>query len=298
MDNVGEWNRMADGKWIENWSFDNAELMNAQNNNTILFQGYPFTEFTEFEHQENHRDFSSKEDGSPSHTSSSDYVCINPAMLADEKDKEEILKRLDVLEGENQKMKRQLKRLNTRIEVAEENIEDHHDYIYFLEKNLARLDQYGRRENIEIAGIPSNVADKHLESEVLRILRQIGLKHLEHFHIVACHRIGSLDKNGNKNTIVRFINRKDAILCLKNKKNLHLCKYLGYNNLYIMENLCPAYRSIFDSLTKLKNEDRVKKVWSYNGIINYKVTDDVNEKAVKVLHECELENLYIDSSGM
>ena len=112
MNNVGEWNRMADGKWIENWSFDNAELMTAQNNNTIYFQGHPYTEF---ERQENYRDLSSREDGSSSHTSSSDYVCINPTMLADEKEKDNLLKRLDVLEGENLKMKRQLKRLHSRL---------------------------------------------------------------------------------------------------------------------------------------------------------------------------------------
>ena len=57
-----------------------------------------------------------------------------------------------------------------------------------------------------------------------------------------------------------------------------------------MENLCPAYKSIFDDLTELKNEGLVKKVWSFNGTVNYKLTDDTTEKPVKILHEWELEN--------
>ena len=36
-----------------------------------------------------------------------------------------------------------------------------------LESDLARLDQYGRRENIEIAGVPNKVSDKDLEKEIM-----------------------------------------------------------------------------------------------------------------------------------
>ena len=39
-----------------------------------------------------------------------------------------------------------------------------------LEKDLSRLDHYGRRQNVEIAGIPNSVTDKVLEKEVIKIL--------------------------------------------------------------------------------------------------------------------------------
>ena len=195
-----KWTRTTDGKWVHDGNVENAELLN--DNNVIELQGHPNTEVIL---QEN--DTTSREDISTAQENSS-FHAIFPN--SDGKD-QDLYKRITAIESENIKLKRQLKRLQSRIEVTEENIDDHHDYIYFLEKNLARLDQYGRRENVEISGIPSSVTDKQLESEVLRILRQIGLKHLDHFHVVACHRIGSIDKNGCRNTIVRFIYQKDAI---------------------------------------------------------------------------------------
>ena len=60
--------------------------------------------------------------------------------------------------------------MRTRIRETENNLDEQQDYLYFLEKQLSRLDQYGRRENIEIAGIPSKITDNKLEVETLKIL--------------------------------------------------------------------------------------------------------------------------------
>ena len=185
-------------------------------------------------------------------------------------------------------MKEKVDKLSLNSKETQDQLDEYSDYVYFLEQEVSRLDQYGRRENIEIIGIPSSISDTKLETEVIKILRQIGLKRLEYFHIVGCHRIGKAKKNGSKNTIVRFLNRKDAISSLKKKKDLYLCKEIGYYNLSIVENLCPAYRSIFDSLIQMKNEGHVKKVWTFKGKINYLTSDDEHEKPKKIYHECEL----------
>ena len=55
-------------------------------------------------------------------------------------------------------------------------MDEYSDYIYFLEKQVAHLDQYGRRENIEIEGIPEHVSHKNLENTVLLILKRIGFE--------------------------------------------------------------------------------------------------------------------------
>ena len=182
--------------------------------------------------------------------------------------------------------------MRNKVNDLDNKIKDHVEYIYFLESEVSRLDQYGRRENIEIMGLPAKVNNKDLERTVLQILKTIGLKHIQHYHIVACHRLGKKDKYGNRNVIIRFINRKDAILCLKNKKNLQNCKNIGFNNLHIVENLCPSYKSIFESLTEFKYEGKIKKVWSFNGVINYKLSDNDNEHPTKIYHEKELDHFY------
>ena len=162
-----------------------------------------------------------------------------------------------------------------------------------MEREVARLDQYGRRENIEVIGIPNTVNDSELELNIIHILRQIGLAHIQHYNIAACHRLRTKDRYGNFNTIVRFVNRKDSISCLKNRKNLHLCHELGFHHLYITENLCPSNRSIFDYLCDLKKYGEVKKVWSFNGTVQFKYTDEHSEKPKKIFHECDL-NYYFE----
>ena len=162
------------------------------------------------------------------------------------------------LQEANKNVVNELRRLKAKFIMAETKIEDNLDYIYFLEREVARLDQYGRRENIEIIGIPNNIKGSELEINVIRILRKIGLTHIQHFNIAACHRLGSKDRFGNYNTIVRFINRKDSISCLKSRKNLPFCRELGFHHIYITENLCPSNRSIFETLSDLKKKVKSK----------------------------------------
>ena len=152
----------------------------------------------------------------------------------------------------NEKIVKDITRLKAKQIMSDSRIEENLDYIYFLEREVARLDQYGRRENVELIGIPNTIKDGELESNVIRILHQIGLTHIQHYNIAACHRLRTKDRFGNYNTIVRFINRKDSISCFKNRKNLHLCRELGLYHIFITENLCPSNRSIFDYLSVLK----------------------------------------------
>ena len=166
-----------------------------------------------------------------------------------------------------------------------------------METEVSRLDQYGRRENVEISDIPESVSDRNLEYNIIKILQKIGLKNINHYHIVACHRLSKRDKNGNRNTIIRFLNRKDAISCLQNRKHLHLCSEFGFNNLYAMENLCPAYKSIFENLKDRKNNGQIKKVWSYNGAIHFKFSDKVNEKPKNIFHECDINYYFKDDNN-
>ena len=284
--NSGErWNRNMDGTWSKvpslpstneksNWYFnmkDQEEMHTAQDNYSFGFHG------------------ATKAVGT------NDANVFESCERSNTQDVEEINKmvsKFSSLEGEIMNIRKELKKCYTRIYDLEHTVDDQFDHIYFLENQLNRLDQYGRRENIEIVGIPNEVMDRDLEKEVLKILRAIGLNHIQHFSIVGCHRVGSKDRYGRRNTIVRFLNRKDAIQCLKSKRNLYKCQSIGYNDLYVVENLCPAFKSIYEQLKQLKVEGHIKQVWSYNGIINYKRSDDEQEKTVKIFNENDVENIY------
>ena len=56
------------------------------------------------------------------------------------------------------------------------------DRLFYLENDLIKLQQYSRRENIEIIGIPDSVQQINLEKTVIGILQRIGVK-ISSYHI-------------------------------------------------------------------------------------------------------------------
>ena len=85
-----------------------------------------------------------------------------------------------------------------------------------LDISRNKLDQYTRRNNIEIQGIPARVSDDHLEHKALDISKSVNLT-LENSDIEGCHRIG---RNDPKTAIVRFVSRKFCNLILDKKHEL------------------------------------------------------------------------------
>ena len=75
------------------------------------------------------------------------------------------------------------------------------------------MEQHSPREFIEITGIPPSITNNLLEEHVLLILK-IGVN-IDDLDIAACHRLGCTDR-----TIVKLLNRKDAVKLLENKNKL------------------------------------------------------------------------------
>ena len=162
--------------------------------------------------------------------------------------------------------------------------------VFDLENELASFQQYNRRENIEIMGIPNTVTGSELEAKVVSILNSIGCN-ISSYDIVACHRLKSKNFNQSYNTIVRFTNRKIAYYALRNRKHLKWY-YPAFPNLFIVENLCPRYKSIFDKCMELKRDGKIQYVWSYNGTVHYKTPGEQDGYGTKVFHISELNQRF------
>ena len=70
-----------------------------------------------------------------------------------------------------------------------------------------KLEQYTRRNNIEIQGVPSTVNDSLLEDKVVNILSQLNITNTK--SVIE-----------DKNKIVRFVNKKFCNNTLEKKKKL------------------------------------------------------------------------------
>ena len=76
-----------------------------------------------------------------------------------------------------------------------------------------------------------------------------------------------------------------------NRKMLKLCTP-EVPNLFIVENLCPKFRAIFNACSNLKHEGKLKFIWSFNGIVHFKKTDNYRERGIKVFHMSELDDHF------
>ena len=130
------------------------------------------------------------------------------------------------------------------------------DLICDAEIQRNNLDQYSHRNNIEIRYIPEEVNKRNIEHYVLKLMESIGVK-LQSYDLVAVHRIGKFQQGIPRNVIIRFINRKYAFTCLRNSKKVVASNNPEYKKLFILENLCPANKNIFNYLYKLKKK-RIK----------------------------------------
>ena len=113
--------------------------------------------------------------------------------------KDEVINLQDII---TKNLQDQNKRLKTKINVSENKIID-------LKIQNNNVDQYSRRNSIEISGIPQSVSDNQLEENVVDILKAIDVN-ITSNEIEACHCFGKKKKN----VIVRVINRKPCLKAL------------------------------------------------------------------------------------
>ena len=110
---------------------------------------------------------------------------------------------IDVLKEENQKIQNKVKKLE--------------EQLLEIDQKSNHLDQYSRRINIEIQGIPANVTDDELEGKVIDIFSYLGIE-VKGSDKKDCHRLGYANA---KNTIIRFVNRKFCYQAVDKKMKLH-----------------------------------------------------------------------------
>ena len=87
-------------------------------------------------------------------------------------------------------LKRDNSQLRTKVEVLEKKLNDQECYI-------SSIDQYSRRNNIEIQGIPKTVKDEELERKFIDIFSALNIS-ITSKDVEDCHRPG---KDG-KSTII------------------------------------------------------------------------------------------------
>ena len=152
------------------------------------------------------------------------------------------------------------KYLKTKANVLENKIID-------LEIQNNDVDQYSRRNNVEISGIPQSASDNQLEEKVVDIFKAIDVNIITN-EIEACHCLGKKKKN----VTVLVINRKHCLKALRKKKNLKSIDKSAIGipnaNLFVRKNLTPANSKLTFNCRKLKRDSEIEKCYTINGNVH------------------------------
>ena len=146
------------------------------------------------------------------------------------------------------------------MEVFEKKLNDQECYI-------SSIDQYSRRNNIEIQDIPKTVIDEELESKVIDIFSALNIS-ITSKNVEDCHHLG---KDG-KNTIVRSVNRKHCYQALNRKMDLtkiHNSSFAFHQDvkLHLSENLTQYNQYLGWKFRELKRASLIHSSWSSRGVI-------------------------------
>lgn len=131
--------------------------------------------------------------------------------------------------------------------------------IKVLEGKIDTMEQFSRRQNIRVYGIPEN-ADIAVEEQVQNTIEKLNIKRKK---IVECYRIGKINGNSRNKPrpiFVQFDNYEDKQEIISNRKKLKGTK------INIKEDLTKTRLQI---MMKASERYGFKNVWSQNGKIFY-----------------------------
>ena len=197
---------------------------------------------------------------------------------------------IDQISLENRKLTSELvitKNVNSRLE----------ERIINLEKNQAKGEQYSRRNNVELSGIPNSICDEDLENTVINICKESGID-VNARDIEGCHRL-PLSRNSrghDKRVIVKFVNRKYAEAMLKDKKRISgkNFEHLNVTNkVFVSVFLCRYYTYILGKCEDLERQGKVHHVFCLGVIVCIKLSE--NGSLVKTYHISDIPNFPSDS---
>ena len=96
-----------------------------------------------------------------------------------------------------------IKNLQTENERLREKVCSLENKVTSLEIDQNKLEQYGRRNNIEVSGIPDSVKDNCLEEKIISVFTSAVIE-VKSCVIEACHRIGKSRNSSKKNNCPFF----------------------------------------------------------------------------------------------
>ena len=194
----------------------------------------------------------------------------------------ELLESVGSLRSDLEVMQAQMEELK-RERMAFDPKKDDNKRTVDLEKKVTELEQYSRRECVELIGLPEDTHGDGLENSVVQALEIAGVNMVKRdFHVI--HGLGN-----SKIVIAKLVKRRDAIKILWNKKKLRelprsVKQKLRAEKIYVNESLCSHNKRLLGKCNALFKNKRIEFFYTINGKIKIKYDSVDAECKTKISH--------------
>ena len=162
--------------------------------------------------------------------------------------------------------------------------------VVLLETRVNDLDQYHRRINIEVAGVPESEGE-NVREKVLKVLKEAAPTTSDD-DIDVTHRLGQKREEGGavpgrpRPIIVRFATRRarDAVYDGRRKLKETSTRRMGLSRMdgkvFINENLAPTKKALLKKANEKRKQAGWRFLWTVNGTILVRKSQNVPPVAV------------------
>ena len=173
---------------------------------------------------------------------------------------------------------------NLKSQAAAQKIQEIKDSI-----KVDELEQYGRRQNLEIVGVPEK-EDENTNAIVLEVAKMLDVNIMSS-HISTSHRLPKKKASSRNNScsspiIVRFTSRDIRNQIYANRKKARFVDLKNFSvsdtkNIFVNENLTPTRKQLFWKTKQEVKNNSWKYIWTHNGNVFVKKDDNASITAIK-----------------
>lgn len=205
---------------------------------------------------------------------------------------EEVSQRMAQIQESNQAIQIENKALRSTILQLERNLRD-------VEGKYNDLEQYSRRECLEIHGIPppDGNEEENINCIVSKIGELVGVK-IDEDDISISHRLPTSAKYKGKRAIpaiiAKFVRRdlKESLYRARKELKQFTTSDIGYfaeNKIFINESLTEPNKALYRNCLKVKREKDFNFIWTTNGKIYMR--KDRDSRVIHIRNTCDLAKL-------
>ena len=198
-------------------------------------------------------------------------------------------KQVNDLKKENIALKKEVLDLKSALQKSNDKCEADREDLGWTMQSIDELEQYTRKYNLEIHGIPE-VEEENLCEQVVKLGNLLNVN-IQRSEIDICHRTASNNSGKPRPIIVRFRSYNAKRYLYAARKHLRGMDpgehFGGTEKIYINENLTRYRRDLFAKVRKYKRDDHWHSSWSIDGKLFIKKTQ--NGKPVRIYCAEDLE---------